>query len=355
MNYELYDRVLEYMPNDIDYSKIKIIISENLIEEIRNYTIGISNDPFIVSLSGGVDSMVLTILLKFLNCRVVCLHINYNNRPESSEEARFLEEWCKYINIEFILHEINSIHRGEIKRSEYENITKNIRFKLYKDVLEKYQATEIFLGHHKDDIIENVFNNICRGRNILDLSVIKRTNKIMGIQISRPLISVHKNQIYAFAEKYQVPYFKDTTPDWSLRGIYRNQIYPLLNKTYSNNLSQNLLNTSTQSDEWSELVEAKIIEPFMQEIQYNENIVVINIADYLSSPMCFWSIVFTKIFYRYSKSIPTRKSIQNFMNKLNQPTQSNDPNQTKQISNIKLSEKCISTIKDNILSLNFEK
>ena len=33
---------------------------------------------------------------------------------------------------------------------------------ILKDVLEKYKCSEILLGHHKDDIIENVFNNICR-------------------------------------------------------------------------------------------------------------------------------------------------------------------------------------------------
>ena len=109
MNYKLYEKVLEYIPQNIDYLQHNLNISNKLVEEIINYTVGISTELCIVSLSGGVDSMVLTVLLKYLNRRVICVHINYNNRPESNEEARFLEEWCKYINIEFILHEINSI------------------------------------------------------------------------------------------------------------------------------------------------------------------------------------------------------------------------------------------------------
>ena len=340
MDYKLYDQVLEYIPQNINYNNIKLNISDKLVEEIINYTAGISTELCIVSLSGGVDSMVLTVILRMLNRRVICVHINYNNRSESKNEANFLETWCKYMNMEFILHEIN-IHRGEIKRSEYENKTKNIRFKLYKDVLEKYKCSEILLGHHKDDIIENVFNNICRGRNILDLSVIKKNNKMLGVKICRPMLSIDKNKIYEFANKYHIPYFKDTTPYWSLRGIYRSQVYPLLNKTYSNNLSKNLLNIATQSSEWNELIEEKIIEPFMNKITYVNNRVEMNITEHLNYPLSFWSCVFMRIFYKYGKSVPSRKSIKNFL------TTTNTTN------TIQLSNDCKCIINVNILTLIF--
>ena len=66
MNYKLYEKVLEHIPKNIDYSKIKINVNDKLIEEIINYTVGISTELCIVSLSGGVDSMVLTVLLKIV-------------------------------------------------------------------------------------------------------------------------------------------------------------------------------------------------------------------------------------------------------------------------------------------------
>jgi hypothetical protein len=34
--------------------------------------------------------------------------------------------------------------------------------------------------------------------------------------------------IFGFAHKYGIPYFKDTTPKWSTRGKLRNQLLPLL-------------------------------------------------------------------------------------------------------------------------------
>ena len=53
-----------------------------------------------ISLSGGVDSMVLATMLKhmaptFNNFDVVAMHIDYSNRPESAAEAAFVEDWCR--------------------------------------------------------------------------------------------------------------------------------------------------------------------------------------------------------------------------------------------------------------------
>jgi len=374
MDYLLFKTVLEYIPivNTINiYDENNNNNNNNndnnnnnnndstfidpLVKEIQNYIIEKTSNTYIVSLSGGVDSMVLASILKLLNKQVIGVHINYNNRIESVEEARFLEVWCNDNNIELIVHNIENIQRGKIKRYDYELQTKNIRFDLYKDVLTKYNCEEIFLGHHKGDIIENVFNNICRGRNILDLVVIKSENTILDVKICRPMLNVYKNIIFDYAHLYNIPYFKDTTPEWSLRGIFRNQIYPLLNITYSLNLSQNLMSIADESTDWNMLIENKILEPFIQTIIYTDTTVVINIGDYIDYPLCFWMNVLTKIFYKFGKSSPSKKSIQNLLIYIK------DIIITKKTNKIQLSNSCIGEINNNnnnnnnILTLYFSK
>ena len=41
-----------------------------------------------------------------------------------------------------------------------------------------------------------------------------------------------KVDIFAFAHGHGVPYFKDTTPDWSTRGKLRTKLLPLLEDMY---------------------------------------------------------------------------------------------------------------------------
>ena len=120
--------------------------------------------PMCISLSGGVDSMVLLDLLLRANKRIIAIHVNYNNRDESKLEEQFLRGYCEARDVEFICHSFD-FKRGSINRNIYENLTKKIKFGVYKSVLQKYNAENILLAHHKDDIIENIFTNFCRGDN----------------------------------------------------------------------------------------------------------------------------------------------------------------------------------------------
>ena len=47
-----------------------------------------------------------------------------------------------------------------------------------------------------------------------------------GVRIFRPLLEFNKDIIVEFAHTFGVPYFKDTTPQWSVRGKLRNQLMP---------------------------------------------------------------------------------------------------------------------------------
>ena len=42
-----------------------------------------------------------------------------------------------------------------------------------------------------------------------------------GVTSQRPLLSLRKPAIMAWGRKYGVPYFKDSTPAWSVRGKLR--------------------------------------------------------------------------------------------------------------------------------------
>jgi tRNA(Ile)-lysidine synthetase-like protein len=306
----------------------------------RNQT---KSKKIVVSLSGGVDSMVLISILKFIGYEPVACHINYNNREETSMEQDFLEYWCNTNSIKLYIKTIVNLKRKNSKRSDYEYESKKIRFDFYKEVMKNEGLDCILLAHHKDDIIENIFANVCRGRYILDLAVIKEQSTINDVSIMRPLIELYKSSIYEFASSYEVPYFKDTTPEWSVRGKFRNKIYPLLEDTFSYNIKSNLLGLSKQSYEWNELVMEQIVKPFLELIVYEETKCVFNVEKYNAHPLCFWNIVFMKVFYYYNKNCPSRKSIQVFMNSI----------KTKNVCTITLSDKCLCKNKNNIITIEF--
>lgn len=273
-----------------------------------------SSLPICLSLSGGVDSMVLLDLLLRANKRVIAIHVNYNNRDESKLEEEFLRGYCEAHGVEFICHSFD-FKRGSINRSIYENITKKIKFGLYKSILQKYNAGNILLAHHKDDIIENIFTNFCRGDNFLNLSVIKEYSTILGVNIYRPLLNFYKDDIYNYAHYYEIPYFLDTTPDWSVRGKFRRKILPELFNTFPG-LKSNLLGIAKESEEWGSLIQSDFIDKYLNKVNAYDNYIempIISGEDYSTFPVCFWQEIISRVFHRYSLSAPSRKSLNIFV------------------------------------------
>lgn len=341
----MYSHILEYIPkHNLSIQENKFINNElvNAIQLFCSNQLQMKN-KFIVSLSGGVDSMVLIFIIKSLGYTVIGAHLNYNNRIETIDEEQFLIDFCRFNDIKLHIERVSHVKRGDIKRDNYEKITKDIRLNFYKTVMEIENCDSILLAHHKDDIIENIFANLSRGRNILDLAVIRQKTIINNIILYRPMIEFYKSSIYEYAEKYQVPYFKDTTPDWSVRGKYRNQILPKLETTFSN-VKQNLLNISNQSNDWSSIINKKIIEPFLENITMRDNnIVIFSVEKYLDYPLSFWHTIFMFIFHKYSKKCPSHKSIDNFIFIIN----------NKNHCKITLSSDTNSYLKNNIVEIKF--
>lgn len=347
--YSHFKNILEFLPQytnkiiNLNIDKENLLV-KSIYNYLKLYSETYKTNKFLISLSGGVDSMVLITIIKFLKYDVVALHINYNNRPETPLEENFIKEWCYNNSIKLYIKSITNIKRGEMKRSEYENKTRIIRYDFYKEILKKENINSIMLAHHKDDIIENIFANVCRGRNLLDLAAISDSTNIDGVKILRPILQHYKDDIYDFANEYDVPYFKDTTPEWSVRGKYRQKIYPTLTDTFSFNIKENLLKISQQSEDWKLLVNLEIINPFMEKIKFNDKGCVFNIeALYITYPISFWIVVFQKIFYKFGKSSPSRKGIINFMNNI----------KTKNVSYISMSEHCTCRNKNYEITITF--
>lgn len=274
-------------------------------------------DKLIVSLSGGVDSMVIASCANFLGIKTICVHINYNNRGESVLEAEFLRQWCEHNQIfHFEYINILDLKRETSDRSQYELETRKIRMESYKSLMDRFDAKYVCLGHHDGDIVENVMMNIFKNRDLLDLTVMKElssTSAEESVTLFRPLLGLFKRSIFDFAHMYDVPYFKDTTPDWSVRGMLRKLLIPMLRRVFPR-FEQALIGIGKQSDDWSEVITQRVVSPFLeQNVSYSvtgaDSIVTINYESYEDMPESFFRRVWTIVFHSMQYSLPSHKAM----------------------------------------------
>eukprot|EP00434_Breviolum_minutum_P009769 symbB.v1.2.008602.t1/scaffold523.1/size192511/24 len=167
----------------------------------------------VISLSGGVDSMVLShcliLLRKQLQLELSAVHIDYNIRPSSQVEAAFVNTWARQVALPLTLVQLNGTE--SLSRMAFEDYSRGARYEAYHLAMEAMEdrAVAVITGHHEDDAAENVLSNLFMGRSLFHIPVMGPEAFIEGVRIWRPLFSLSKRDIYAFAREMDIPYLKN--------------------------------------------------------------------------------------------------------------------------------------------------
>eukprot|EP00808_Paulinella_micropora_P016213 g45706.t1 len=290
--------ILEHFPFVVtDPDKLAALDQDKLVATTRAFLLQHqpANSSYVaLSLSGGVDSMVLARILVHLahtshaNLSIVAAHIDYRNRLESQREAEFLRAWCAEQNILLRIRAITEIQRASARREEYESITRNIRFGTYKQLLQDFGCPAVMFGHHQSDLQENVISNVMKGSTILNLGGMSVVSTLNGVVVWRPLLAHRKDDIYKFAHKYGVPYFKDTTSSWGTRGQLRNQLLPLLQDMYGEGVLSKLTSIAAQSEQLEDLTSKNLFEPFYDTVRTSALGVWMEATKYTDRNLFFW-------------------------------------------------------------------
>ena len=185
----------------------------------------ISSKTFLLAVSGGADSMVLSSLFKMSNLKFEIAHINYHFRGEDSNlDQKIVEDFCTTNQIKFHLKDVSEEEKS--KMTSLQNWARKIRYDYFFRILEEENLDYIVTAHHLNDELETFFINLSRGSGIKGLSGIPTNEN----SILRPLLKFTKAEIYAFAEENKIDFREDKSnqKDDYLRNKIRNHLTPKL-------------------------------------------------------------------------------------------------------------------------------
>jgi tRNA(Ile)-lysidine synthase len=159
-----------------------------------------------VAVSGGGDSMALTLLLKKWcdenNVSLTALTINHGLRDTSGQEAEQVGKWIADRDIEHhILH-----WEGDKPKSNIQDEARSARYRILGNWCVKNKVNDLVVAHHLDDQAETFLIRLFRGSGIDGLSAMDVSSSLplnAGTQVSvhRPLLTVPKKRLIAFLEK----------------------------------------------------------------------------------------------------------------------------------------------------------
>ena len=321
----------EYTLADLNPSTNTVTTTEIKLTKLLENTLG-NKRMVLVSLSGGIDSNVTLYLLKKMvrnknsNIKLVALHLIYGNRKESMDEFYFIQQYCKMLDVELYYYKIEYLKRGEIEREFYEEMTRIIRFSLYKLVPSLYKhkpslyncndvneggndvneggndankgaisTVGVYLGHIKDDVIENIWTNIAKNQNIYNLQKMEIESVIDSVNIVRPFLQVSKEDIYEMSLTYKIPYLKNTTPEWSNRGKFRNRFYKETHEQFGCNVDDRLIELSNTLHKTGTMIYNLVYKPVIN--SFNPCTSSINITRAIEAELDItgWQYIFEHI------------------------------------------------------------
>lgn len=181
----------------------------------------------IVSVSGGIDSLVLLDILINLKLNIVVVNFNHQQRKESLIEAEYIKDLCLKENIPFEYFLLN-ISENE----NFQSASSKLRKKHLVSVAKKYKTDVVVTAHHLNDLAETVLLKLSRGSNLLGYAGMQQSYKKDNVYLIKPLLYVSKETINDYAKNNNIKYFLDESNliDSYTRNKIRLNVMPYLIK-----------------------------------------------------------------------------------------------------------------------------
>ncbi len=178
---------------------------EHYIEENRLLT---RDDRVLLTVSGGVDSMVM--LSRFARCGycVGVAHCNFQLRGAESDEDEVLVA-DEAARLGAVCYNRRFDTQAEMERTgeSMEMAARRLRYAWFEELRREHGYTAIAVAHHADDSVETFFINLLRGTGLRGLTGISQQ---MG-RIVRPLMFASRKEILEYAVANKIRFREDSS------------------------------------------------------------------------------------------------------------------------------------------------
>jgi tRNA(Ile)-lysidine synthase len=249
------------------------------------------NTHFIIAVSGGVDSVVLTALMQQMGANCSIAHANFQLRgDESNRDESFVQAFATKMGMPFLTKRFDTLAFAEQYKMGIQQAAREIRYAWFESLIKEMNLqskTKIVLltAHHADDQVETVLMQFFRGTGLHGLTGIPaiRTHQqnplaTDHIDLIRPLLPFSKVNIKDFAKSNALDFVEDSSNlknDYT-RNLIRNQLIPQMETIYPN-VNQQVLDTISRLKEAEAIVEATVSTFWKKHIRFPKGIPTIEL------------------------------------------------------------------------------
>jgi tRNA(Ile)-lysidine synthetase-like protein len=193
--------------------------------------------PIIVAVSGGVDSQVLAhALVKVVGesgSQLCAVHVDHGLREKSSDDARRVVEFCRDIGMDCEVRSVDVADWDKYLGQGIESAARAARYAALGSAAIDHGSDTIATGHTLDDQAETVLLRLMAGSGLEGVGGMDRiSRRTVSLEpgagashraaIFRPLLSITREQVEAYAREHALVPIEDETNEMLV--YRRNQI-----------------------------------------------------------------------------------------------------------------------------------
>jgi tRNA(Ile)-lysidine synthase len=185
----------------------------------------------LVALSGGSDSVALTLILRELSIPIAGLaHFNHRLRPSAGRDEQFCRELATRLDLPIVVGELDVREYAAAERLGIEEAARRARYAFLHRSAADLDAERIAVGHTRDDQAETFLLKLIRGAGLAGLGAIYPRRGALV----RPLLDVSREDLRNYLKRRVEVWVEDesnaelTTP----RNRVRHRVVPELDAAY---------------------------------------------------------------------------------------------------------------------------
>lgn len=236
----------------------------------------------LVTVSGGLDSMVLLYLCKKLTLNIAVAHCNFQLRGEESDgDTAFVENYCTAFKIPFFKKHFDTQAFAKTSKTSTQIAARTLRYKWFEQLSIAEGFDHILTAHHLNDDLETFLINLGRGTGINGLTGIPRINK----KVVRPLLSFSRKRIHSFAIENKLQWREDSSnaTDHYQRNHLRHHAIPALEEAQPA-IFTGFLGTQNHLKQSNALLKVYESQLRQQLLTTSNGVVVLSVNDLLDQP-----------------------------------------------------------------------
>ncbi|MDF1823397.1 MAG: tRNA lysidine(34) synthetase TilS [Verrucomicrobiales bacterium] len=213
------------------------------------------SEPWLIAVSGGLDSMVLLHFLKNAGYRALTVcHVNHQLRGRESDlDAAFVAAAAAEQGVDFEGETVDVRSAVVDQKSSIEAAARDLRYAALAAIAARRQCPNLVTAHHADDQVETILMNLFRGSGERGLSGmdVKSSREIDGtaLNIFRPLLSVTREELETYASENEISFREDESnfDDFALRNRVRNTLMPVLGEVFERDVRGSILRAAERA------------------------------------------------------------------------------------------------------------